>query len=62
MPIKLSLTVLLPIVRATSSREKARKNLYAWLGAFFWGAGLLPIFSLPTVAIETEILGVLKSS
>ncbi|MBW4665206.1 MAG: family 10 glycosylhydrolase [Chroococcus sp. CMT-3BRIN-NPC107] len=61
MPTKLSLTVLLPIVRATSSREKAGKNLYAWLRAFFWGAGLLPIFSLPTVAVETEILGVVKS-
>ncbi|WP_009630715.1 family 10 glycosylhydrolase [Synechocystis sp. PCC 7509] len=61
MPIKLTLPVLLPAVMATSSREKVGKNLYAWLGAIFWGASLLPIFTLPAKAVETEILGVVKS-
>ncbi len=61
MPTKLSLTVLLPIVRVTFSREKVARNLYAWLGVIAWGSSLLPLFALPTKAAGTEILGVVRS-
>jgi uncharacterized lipoprotein YddW (UPF0748 family) len=61
MPTKLSSTVLL-IVRATFSREKVtRKSLYAWLAVVAWSSSLLPIFTLPTEAAETEVLGVVRS-
>lgn len=62
MPIKLSLTVLLPIVRATFSREKvAKKNLYVWLGVMAWGSSFLPLLTFPVLAVETEVLGVVRS-
>ncbi len=62
MPKKLSLTVLLPMVRAAFSREKvADKSFYAWLGAIAWGTSLLPIFTLPAEAVETPVLGVVRS-
>ncbi len=62
MPTKLNLTVLLPIVRAAFGREKVeRKRFYAWLGVVAWGVGFLPILTLPTEAVETEILGVVRS-
>ncbi len=62
MPIKLSLTVLLPIVRATFSREKVtKKSLYAWLGVVAWGSSFLPLLTLPAIAAETEVLGVIRS-
>ena len=62
MPTKLRLTVLLPIVRAALSREKVtKKSFYVWIGVVAWGSSLLPIFTLPTEAVESEVLGVVRS-
>ena len=62
MPTKLSLTVLLPIVRAALSREKVtKKSFCVWVAVVTWGSSILPLFTLPSQAAETEVLGVVRS-
>ncbi len=62
MPTKLSLTVLRLVGMAAFRRKKvANKSFCAWLGVIAWSASFLPLFTLPSEATETEILGVVKS-